>query len=362
MKYSFVMAGGGTGGHIFPALAVARELRERGHQVSFIGTPSGMEALLVPDAGFPIDWITIGGLNRVGAAQQLKTLGQLPLSVWRAGQILRQRRAAAVFSMGGYVAGPVMAAALLKRIPLVVMEPNAIPGVANRKIGRFVYRALLGFEEAAKWFPREKVEITGRPVSSEFFEIQPKTSGVFTVLVTGGSRGARTLNRAGRESWPFFREVQAPVRIIHQAGAAEYEALAKEFVETGLAGEVIPFIQDMADAFANADLVISRSGGTVAELAAAGKPSILVPLPFAADDHQLRNAEALVAGGGARLVHDKEFTGERLFREVEALRTNPSELASMATAVRCFARPGAAQRAADVLEEAASSRKVPESR
>ncbi len=355
-SYSFVITGGGTGGHVFPALAVARVLRDRGHKLLFIGTREAMESRLVPEAGFDIEFIRIGGLNRVGLRKQLQTAAQLPISIGAARGIVKRFGARAVFSMGGYVAGPVMIAALLSRIPLIVMEPNAVPGLANRRVAGRVYRALLGFESTRASFPASKSEVTGLPVRSEFFEVQPKRGGEFTVLITGGSRGARTLNRASRESWNLFRQNGARVRIVHQTGAAEHEALAGEFSHTGLDGEIVPFIRNMAQAFGNADLVIARAGaGSVSEIAAAGMPSLLVPLPFAADDHQRKNAEAFLERSAARMVLDSEMNGERLFREVENLRANPAELEAMRSQVRQFARPGAAERAADVMEEAAAS-------
>jgi UDP-N-acetylglucosamine--N-acetylmuramyl-(pentapeptide) pyrophosphoryl-undecaprenol N-acetylglucosamine transferase len=355
MKHSFVLTGGGTGGHIFPALAVAQVLRDRGHRLLFVGTQEGMEARLVPEAGYEMEFIRSGALNRVGLRQQLQTAVQLPLGVLMASGILRKFRPSAVFSMGGFVAGPVILAASFLRVPLVVMEPNAVPGFANRKIARYVYRALLGFEVARKWFPPSKSEVTGLPVRPEFFTLEPKTNGKFAVLITGGSRGSRTLNRASRESWPFFRSSGAPVRIIHQTGAAEHETLVREFGSTGLDGEVVPFIRDMANTFRQVDVIIGRAGaGAVNEIAAAKMASVLVPFPFAADDHQRRNAEVMAEAGAARMVLDSELTGQRLFEEVENLRAAPASIAAMRTRVQQFAKPGAAERAADVLEQAAS--------
>jgi UDP-N-acetylglucosamine--N-acetylmuramyl-(pentapeptide) pyrophosphoryl-undecaprenol N-acetylglucosamine transferase len=356
MPFSFILTGGGSGGHVFPALAVARVLRERGHRLLFIGTQQGMESRLVPEAGFELEFIRIGALNRVGRGKQFQTAAQLPLSIAAAWRLLRRFRARAVFSMGGYVAGPVMLAAVLARIPLIVMEPNAIPGLANRKIARRVYRALVAFEATCAWFPPGRSEVTGLPVRREFFEGTPKQASTFTLLITGGSQGARTLNRASRESWRLFRENRSTIRILHQSGIAEHESLAREFSASALDGEVVPFIRNMAEEFQGANLVVSRSGaGTFSEIAAAAVPSILVPLPFAADDHQRRNAEKLVDAGAARMVLDSEMNGERLFREVEALRRNPEALAAMRQRVRAFAKPGAAERAADVLEQAATA-------
>jgi UDP-N-acetylglucosamine--N-acetylmuramyl-(pentapeptide) pyrophosphoryl-undecaprenol N-acetylglucosamine transferase len=354
MKHSFVLTGGGTGGHIFPALAVAQVLRDRGHSLLFIGTRGGMEARLVPEAGYEMEFIRSGALNRVGLRRQLQTAWQAPLGVLAAAGVLRKFRPRAVFSMGGFVAGPVMLAASLLRIPLVIMEPNAVPGFANRKMARYVYRALLGFEVTRKWFPPSRSEVTGLPVRPEFFTLEPKTNGKFTVLITGGSRGSRTLNRASRESWPLFRESGAPVRIIHQTGAAEHESLARDFTSIGLDGEIVPFMREMASAFRQADVIIGRAGaGAVNEIAAAGMASVLVPFPFAADDHQRRNAEVMVEAGAARMVLDSELNGQRLFEEIETLRAEPAAIQAMRTRVRQFAKPGAAQRAADVLEQAA---------
>jgi UDP-N-acetylglucosamine--N-acetylmuramyl-(pentapeptide) pyrophosphoryl-undecaprenol N-acetylglucosamine transferase len=347
----FVMAGGGTGGHVIPALAVARELRKRGHRVLFVGTERGIEGKLAPAEGFELRKIEIGGLNRVGVRQTLTTLLRLPITTLGCRACVRG--AAAVFSMGGYVAGPPVLAALSARVPVVVMEPNAVPGFTNRAIGRLVARALLSFPETQRYFPPGRTEITGLPVREEFFRIPPKQRGdVLELLITGGSQGSRTLNRAAREAWPLFREAGVPVRIVHQTGAAGFEEMREAFAASGLDGEIVRFITDMPAAFAAADLVVCRSGaGAVSELAAAGRPSVLVPFPFAADDHQTRNAEAMERGGAARLVRDAEMNGPRLFAEVTGLTRSAADLEGMAEAARKFAKPGAAVRAADVLEE-----------
>lgn len=349
----FLMAGGGTGGHVIPALAVARELQRRGHTVFFIGTERGMEARLVPKEGFRLELIQIGGLKRVGLRQRAATLFQLPLSTAQAGRLLDANRVSAVFSMGGYVAGPPVIAALLRQIPIVIMEPNAVPGFTNRRIAMLVSRALISFADTARYFPVGRTEITGLPVRDEFFTLAPKPrEDKFTILITGGSQGSRTLNQAARQSWPLFRASSLPVRIIHQAGGVGCEELRAAFTGSGLEGEVVSFIPDMPAAFAQADLVVCRSGaGAVAELAAAGKPSILSPFPFAADQHQLRNAEAFERAGAARLIRDSDMNGEILFRRVSELARTPGLLERMGAAARGLARPGAASRAADVLEE-----------
>lgn len=343
----FVMAGGGTGGHVIPSIAVARELKQKGHEVFFIGTRQGHEGKLVPESGFPIEWIAIGGLMRVGLGQTLKTLWQLPLSVIRCFGLLRG--VSGVFSMGGYVAAPVMIAAWLRRIPIVIMEPNAMPGITNRRLGKIARRVLVSFDEAAAYFPTERVEVTGLPVRAEFFAAPPKALGPkLSVLVTGGSQGSRRLNQAVEGAWPSLQDVD----LIHQVGKTDFGAMQAKWKAARLGGEMVAFITDMPAAFAKADVVVCRSGaGAVSELAAAGKPSILVPFPYAADDHQMKNAQALERIGAAVVVRDHEFDGARLVRELS--KFDAVTLARMSQAARSFAKPGAAARAAKLLEELA---------
>jgi UDP-N-acetylglucosamine--N-acetylmuramyl-(pentapeptide) pyrophosphoryl-undecaprenol N-acetylglucosamine transferase len=346
----FLMAGGGTGGHVIPALAVARELRSRGHEAFFVGTERGVEARIVPPAGFQLEMIRIGGIKNLGPLRKMISVFQLVGSTARQ---LFQRRPTAVFSMGGYVAGPPVLAALLRNIPVVVMEPNAVPGVTNRWIGRFVHRALLSFPETARFFPAGRTEITGLPVREDFFRIKPRERDAwFTVLITGGSQGSRTLNEAAKASWPLFRKGQAPVRLIHQTGLPMFEEIRREFASAGVEGEVSAFIQDMPAAFSQADLIVCRAGaGAVAELAAAGKPSVLIPFPFAADDHQLKNAEAFQQAGASLLFVDREWTGEKLYEMVMELWKSAERLDEMGRKARALAHEGAAQRAAEILEE-----------
>ncbi len=339
----FVMAGGGTGGHVIPSIAVARELQQKGHEVFFIGTRQGYEGRLVPESGFRIEWIEIGGLMRVGLAQTMRTLMQLPVSAMRCWKLLAG--VAGVFSMGGYVAAPVMIAAWFRGIPIVIMEPNAMPGVTNRRFGKIAQKVLVSFAEAAEHFQKDKVEVTGLPVRPEFFEISDRDpQGRLTVLITGGSQGSRRLNQTVEEAWPLLGNMY----LIHQTGKTDYDAVLPKFRAAKVAGQLLPFIPDMPEAFSQADVVVCRSGaGTVSELSAAGKPSILVPFPFAADDHQMHNAKALEKIGAAVVVPDREMSGARLARELAKL--DPDTLKAMGTAARTFAKPGAALRAAETL-------------
>jgi UDP-N-acetylglucosamine--N-acetylmuramyl-(pentapeptide) pyrophosphoryl-undecaprenol N-acetylglucosamine transferase len=356
----FVIAGGGTGGHVIPAIAVARELVRAGQKVLFVGTERGVEARLVPAAGFRLEKIRVGGLKNLDFSTRFVSGWRLAVETWGQWKRFGEWNPAGVFSMGGYVAGPPVLAALLRGVPVVIMEPNAVPGVTNRRIARWVKRALISFGETARFFPQGRTEVTGLPVREEFFGIGRKSEErEFTVLITGGSQGSRTLNEAARASWPLFKESGLPVSFIHQTGVPMYEALAAEFAATGLTGEVSAFLEDMPAAFSGADLIVCRSGaGAVSELAAAGKPSVLIPFPFAADDHQLKNAQAFQRAGAALLSLDRDWNGQQFFLTVSGLYADRARLVSMGENARKLARPlkegSAARRAAAILMEEAA--------
>jgi UDP-N-acetylglucosamine--N-acetylmuramyl-(pentapeptide) pyrophosphoryl-undecaprenol N-acetylglucosamine transferase len=281
-------------------------------------------------------------------------LWQLPLSARTCAGILKRRRADALFSMGGFVAGPAVLAGVWLRIPVVAMEPNAMPGFVHRVMARWIDFALLGMPGAAAWFPEGRSAVTGVPVRAAFFAAGAPAAGKQVVLITGGSQGSRTLNRAFREAWPLFAAHGPAVRFLHQSGAGEAEALARDLAATGLDGAVSAFVADMPGAFGQASLIVGRAGANaVAEIAAAGKPAILVPFPFAADDHQTANARALEQAGAAVLIADAELDGKRLHEAIAGLMQDPQRLERMGLAARALARPDAAAKAADVLEEAA---------
>ncbi len=350
------MAGGGTAGHVMPLLAVAEQLRDRGHFPYFIGTQNGFEAKLVPQRNFPIEYIDIAGFQGMRLMQKARLVYQLPISIGRCLASISKNKPIACFSLGGYAAAPPVLASRLRNLPLVLMEPNAMPGLVNRWMGRSAHKALLSFPQAASYFPQESVEITGLPVREEFFAIEPKPlEAQLTVLITGGSQGSQTLNRALREAWPFIQQSGLQIKLIHQCGKREEESLRRDFALTGITGSVSAFIDDMPAAFAAADFVVSRAGaGTVSELAAAGRAALLVPFPFAADDHQAKNAQAVVEAGAGLMLRDAELTGPKLFEILNHLISSPSTLISMTVKSREMRKPGAAARAADILEEIAA--------
>ena len=349
----FIMAGGGTGGHVIPLIAVARELALLGHEPIFVGTDRGVESRLVPAAGFRLEKIRVGGLKNLGVLTRIRSVWRLLAETLSMARRFARWQPAGVFSLGGYVAGPPVLAALVRGVPVVVMEPNAIPGATNRRIGRWIRKALVNFEGTARFFPADRTERTGVPVRAEFFSLAPKAAGdEITVLITGGSQGSRTLNNAAIAAWPMFRDAGMRVRLLHQTGTAMQREMAAAFGKTGISGWVEAFISDMPGAFGAADVVVSRAGaGTTAELAAAGKPAILIPYPFAADDHQTANAQAMRSVGAALVEVDRNWTGERFFTAIHDLYAHRERLAVMGAAARTMAFPDAARRAAEILLE-----------
>jgi UDP-N-acetylglucosamine--N-acetylmuramyl-(pentapeptide) pyrophosphoryl-undecaprenol N-acetylglucosamine transferase len=363
-----LIAGGGTGGHIIPALAVARELVARhGAEVLFVGTPRGMENRLVPAAGFRLDLIRIGQLKNVSLMTRLRTLSDLPRSIAACRQLIRDFQPSVVFGVGGYASGPAMAAALWMRVPAMAFEPNAMPGLANRLVGKRVQAAAVNFPAAAKWFRNS--EVTGIPVRPEFFALEEPKGTVPHLLVFGGSQGARIFNTHLPLIIAPLLDAVPGLTVLHQSGARSAEQTQAAFAATGAdpsRWRVEAFLDDMPARFAESHLVMARSGASsVAELAAAGKPSLLVPFAAAADEHQKRNAEAMVQAGASVMLEEPELDepgldeprqGEprqdhpgKLLNTLTALLKDPELLARMGTAARTQAHPDAAERIADRL-------------
>jgi UDP-N-acetylglucosamine--N-acetylmuramyl-(pentapeptide) pyrophosphoryl-undecaprenol N-acetylglucosamine transferase len=338
-----ILAGGGTGGHVIPALAIANELRKsHGAEVLFIGTARGIENRLVPAAGYPLQLVRVGALKNVSLMTRARTAFDLPCAVWDAGRMLNEFAPDVVIGVGGYASGPAMMAALVKHIPTLAFEPNVVPGFANRVVARFVSGAAVHFEETAKYF--RCAQVTGVPVRRAFFEIAPKRAGTPTLLVFGGSQGAHAINEAMIRCLPELRRQAPGIHIIHQTGERDYNDARAAYGGLGESAEVFKFIEDMPGAFARADLVVCRSGAsTVAEIAAAGKPAIFVPFPRAADDHQRVNAEALARSGAAVVVEESKLEGVWLAESIAALLGDPRRLQVMSEAARGMAHPDAAR-------------------
>ncbi len=342
-----ILAGGGTGGHVIPALAIANELKKNYQaEVLFIGTARGIENRLVPAAGYPLQLVRVGALKNVSLMTRAKTAFDLPRAVWDAGRMLNEFAPDVVIGVGGYASGPAMMAALVKHIPTLAFEPNVVPGFANRVVARFVSGAAVHFEETAKYF--RHAEVTGVPVRRAFFDIpvlsSTKHGGTPTLLVFGGSQGAHAINEAMIRCLPELRRQAPGIHIIHQTGERDYNDALAAYGELGESAEVFKFIEDMPGAFARADLVVCRSGAsTVAEIAAAGKPAIFVPFPRAADDHQRVNAEALARSGAAVVVEESKLEGVWLAETIAALLGDSRRLQVMSEAARGLAHPNAAR-------------------
>jgi UDP-N-acetylglucosamine--N-acetylmuramyl-(pentapeptide) pyrophosphoryl-undecaprenol N-acetylglucosamine transferase len=350
-----ILAGGGTGGHVIPALAIAQQLKKDfGADVLFIGTSRGMENRLVPPAGFELKLVEVGALNRVSLATRVKTLFALPRAVLQARKILREFKADVVIGVGGYASGPAMMAAILTRTPTVAFEPNVVPGFANRIIARWVSEAAVQFPETGRFF--KKFKVTGVPVRPAFFSIAGQRTGDPrpTLLVFGGSQGAHAINEAMVHALPSLKEKLPDLRIIHQTGERDLAETQSAYQHAGVDAEVSAFIQDMPAYFSRADVVVCRSGAsTVGEIAAAGKPAIFVPFPRAADDHQKVNAQALERAGAAVLLEESHLTAARLAETVTGLFQNPAKLKQMGEAARTLGHPKAAEDVARIAADLA---------
>jgi len=346
-----LVAGGGTGGHLYPGIAVARELLSRvpGARVSFVGTAAGIESRVVPREGFELDVIRSAGLKGKSVGSLVRGVGLLPLSAGDAWGVISRRRPSVVMGVGGYSSGPVVALSALRGIPTLVMEQNAMPGVTNRLLAKVVRAAAVTYEESVSYFG-DKAFVSGNPVRAEFFQRggaddqQTASPRATRVLVFGGSQGAHAINVAMVEAAPRLAAAAPGVAITHQTGERDLELVRNGYRAAGLAARVEPFLYAMDREMRSADLVICRAGATtLAELTAAGRPSILIPLPTATDDHQRKNAEVLERHGAARLLHQRELTGERLAAAIVELAANATEREAMSERARGLARPDAAR-------------------
>jgi UDP-N-acetylglucosamine--N-acetylmuramyl-(pentapeptide) pyrophosphoryl-undecaprenol N-acetylglucosamine transferase len=354
-----LIAAGGTGGHIYPGIAVANEImrRDSASVVRFVGTARGLENRLVPQAGFELSLIESAGLVNMGLMQRLRGLAILPKSLLAARRVIKSFRPDVVVGAGGYVSGPVLLVASLTGLPTVLMESNAVPGFTNRRLARFVDAAAVSFEAALPYFSGKGV-VTGNPVRREFFDIKPKQRDPerISLLLFGGSQGSRAINEAMIAALPHLESHRERLLVTHQTGPADFARVRNAYAANGWTkADIREYIDQMMEAFANHDLIISRAGATTsAELMAAGKAAIMIPLPGQLE--QQRNAEALQGAGGARMILQNELNGQRVAHEIITLINSPEKISEMETAARKMARKDAAAVTVDLIEKVRSQK------
>jgi UDP-N-acetylglucosamine--N-acetylmuramyl-(pentapeptide) pyrophosphoryl-undecaprenol N-acetylglucosamine transferase len=351
-----LIAGGGTGGHVFPALAIAREWMSRGseREVVLVGTQRGIEMKLVPQAGLPLETLRVAGLKGKGGATLVKNLAMLGPGLADALRVLRKHKPVAAFGVGGYAAGPMMLATWMNGVPNVIFEPNAEPGFTNRVLAKISKRIAAGYDvSAGAW--GAKAVVTGCPVRPEFFGIAPRTlQKPFRLLITGGSQGALAINRAVIDTMDRLAARKSELSIVHQTGERDYNAVRTAYARREFPAEVVPFLSNMAERFAWADLIVCRAGAiTAAEIAASGRAAIFIPFGHATDSHQLRNAQEMARAGAGRVIPEPELTPERLSSEIFSLLDQPGEIERQSYAARSLARPNAARDIVNMIEEVA---------
>ena len=351
-----LIAGGGTGGHVIPALAIAKEWISRGtdRDVVLVGTQRGIEMKLVPQAGLPLETLRVAGLKGKGGLTLVKNLAMLGSGLSDAFGVLNRHHPVAAFGVGGYAAGPMLLATWLKGIPNVIFEPNAEPGLTNKILARLAKRIATGYEVSAKTWG-EKAVLTGCPVREEFFSIPSrKPEKPIQLLITGGSQGALPINRAFIDALDLLATRKSELRIVHQTGERDYTIVKAAYDQRGFRAEVAPFLANMAERYAWADLIVCRAGAiTAAEVAAAGRAAIFIPFGRATDSHQLRNAQEMVNASAGRLISEGELTSERLSKEIFSLLDQPQEIEILSNNARKLAYPSAARRIVDLIEQAA---------
>ena len=347
----FVIAGGGTGGHLFPGMAIAEAFveREMGNEVLFIGTERGIETKVLAGGKFPLKTIQARPLKGRSFLGKVKAIWSIPMAIREAYSILKDFQPQLVLGVGGYASGPTLMAASLLGIKRAIHEQNVIPGMTNRILKWFSQRIFVSFEETKRYFPDEKIIVTGNPIRREIFQgIEKRKGDRFTLLIFGGSAGAHRINKAMIEALDLFQEIKSFLRFFHQTGREDVDWVSKSYREKGFDAVVRPFFEDMATYYQLSNLVVCRSGAsTVAELAVCGKAAILIPYPYAAHNHQFINAQKLVELGAARMIQDEELNGPSLAQTILHLYDHPEERTRMEETIRQVGRPRAAQEIVD---------------
>jgi UDP-N-acetylglucosamine--N-acetylmuramyl-(pentapeptide) pyrophosphoryl-undecaprenol N-acetylglucosamine transferase len=354
-----LIAGGGTGGHVIPAIAIAREWLSRGNEreVVLVGTQRGIEMKLVPQAGLELKTLRVAGLKGKGGATLLRNLAMLGPAMLDAQRVVAEHQPVAAFGVGGYAAGPMLLTTWLHGVPNIIFEPNAEPGFTNKVLARISKRIATGYEISARRWGAKAV-VTGCPVRPEFFAIAPrKTEKPFRLLITGGSQGALPINRAFVDAMDILAARKDELAIVHQTGERDYNAVRTAYARREFSAEVAPFLTNMAERFDWADAIVCRAGAiTAAEVAAAGRAAIFIPFGRATDSHQLRNAQEMTRAGAGRLIAEPELTADRLTKEIFSLLDQPRETEALASKARSLARPHAARDIVNLIEEVARVR------
>ncbi len=349
-----LIAGGGTGGHLFPGVAIAEEFRRRdaSTNVLFIGTKRGLEARVLPQIGFRLETLEVEGIKGRGVARSLAAMLKIPRSLIQSRRIIGGFDPDVVIGVGGYASGPAVLAARLMGVPTAIAEQNAIPGETNKILGRFADRVFLSFPETARWFRPDRVRVTGNPIRAAIAgaaKRERKPGEPFAMLIFGGSQGAHRINQAVLEALPHLGDLKGKIRIIHQTGKDDLEMVKKGYSDQAVEADVLPFITDMASAYGKADLLVCRAGATsIAEITASGKAALFIPFPFAVNDHQTKNAELLVNRGAAAMIPERDLTGEKLAGVIRRLAQDPGKIVEME---RNAASLGNARAAADIVNE-----------
>ncbi len=360
-----LIAGGGTGGHLYPGVAIAEEIstRQPGNEVLFVGTRRGLEARVIPELGYPIEYVEVSGLKGKSVSKLFRGLARLPASLIQSGRIIRRFRPDIALGVGGYASGPAILAAWMLGVPTAVLEQNSVPGLTNRILGKIANAVYVMFESSGAYFPRRKVQALGNPIRKalldNFLRSKIEDPGKkFNVLVLGGSQGAHTLNLRMVEAAAYLSDIGDALRIIHQTGPADEDLVKRGYLERGTEAEVHAYIEDMSETYRRADLVICRAGAsTLAELMVAQKASLLVPFPYASDNHQELNARTMVEAGASRMLVERLLDGRKLAEEVGRLYRNRDELEGMAQAARRAGRPEAGREIVDACVELIEERK-----
>ena len=349
-----MIAGGGTGGHLFPGIALAQELvtRHPKNDVVFVGTNRGLESRIVPAAGYKLEVIGARGVKGVGPLRLLRALFALPVSFIKSWFLLRRYQPDVVVGVGGYSSGPVVLAAWMQGVPTAVQEQNALPGLTNRVLGKVAQVVFIAFDEARAFFPAQKVQLTGNPIRRQLLDNYLRSRLAherFSVLIFGGSQGSQAINERMIEALDYLGDIKDQLHFVHQPGNSDLPRVRAAYMAKGFSAEVLDFIEDMSGAYAKVELVVCRAGATtLAELTVCKKAAILIPFPYATDNHQEVNARAMVEGGAAVMVRESELSGQKLAEQIRFLKEHPELLGNMERRAGLLGRPEAAKELADV--------------